>query len=240
MKTKILKDVKSTKLKEVQTPTYVASKKEADLQKFTQKRIDKMQNYRKAVLGGKDIEKIWREADKEYEPRSDEFAGKKMYASDDELGLRSSIITIDDNRKSWKSKNSDPTLFVKIQTALSIILDKDPEAAFQALVKRYDATTKIAHSLWKSSWAIDNSKQQFKLFSFNLAKYGWACGRTYPKIITRSKKILVEIDTDNPENNKYEEKVITDFNGIHRENLDPYRTWIDEMTRPNDPTSTND
>lgn len=240
MKSKILKKVKEIITKETSVPAYIPSKEEKETQEFVQKRVTKMQDYRKSCLSGKDIELIWKEADKEYEPKYNQNYGRKVFASDDELGLRSRQIPVGETRDAWKSHNSDPTLFVKIQTAMSIIIDKDPEAFFQATTKKYDATTKIAHALWKSSWAMDNSKQQLKLFSYNLAKYGWAAGRTYPRIIKRSKKILTEIDTENSENNKYEERMITEFNGIHRENLDPFRTWIDEMTRPNDQYSTND
>lgn len=78
------------------------------------------------------------------------------------------------------------------------------------------------------------------MFIFDLAKYGWAIGRTYPRIIKRKKEILEELDTENPDNNKYRKTEIVEFNDIIREKLDPYRTWIDDMTNLTDPYSMRD
>lgn len=236
IKDKEVKDL-DPKIKE---KSYQPDTKEKEVLKFVQGRIEDMKKARKDVMG-KDIEKDWKKADEAYIPKDvEELKSRKVFASDDEEGLRSRLVRIGDTTDNWRSKNSEPMLLVKIQTALSIIIDRDPKAFFQALSKKYDETTKIAHSLWEASWSIDKSIQQVKLFVFNLAKYGWAIGRTYPKIIQRQKKVLIEFDTEDPENNKYETKTITDFNGVHRENLDPYKTWIDEMSRPNDSSSTND
>jgi hypothetical protein len=38
-----------------------------------------------------------------------------------------------------------------MQTALSIIIDKSPEAFFKPSSKKYEFTTKIAYAAWKSS-----------------------------------------------------------------------------------------
>lgn len=207
---------------------------------YIKKRILIMQEARKNVLG-KNIETIWKDADKDYQPKELESeTTRKIFESSDTLGLRSRLVQVGDKTEAWRNKNSEPTLLVKIQTALSIIIDRNPEAVFESLTKKYEVTTKLAHSLWQSSWKIDQSKGQLKLFVFNLAKYGWACGRTYPRIIKRNKSILTKLDTEHPEKNEYEEKVIVDFNGVHRENLDPYKVWVDEMAVPNDPHSIND
>jgi hypothetical protein len=52
-------------------------------------------------------------------------------------------------------------------------------------------------------------------------KYAIAFGKTYPLIIKRHKSVLTSYDTENPDNNIYEDKIITDFNGLHRERLNP-------------------
>lgn len=205
-------------------------------------RKDSMQTYRRSVYG-RNIEAIWEEADREYVPRElgDKEKHENFVTDTDESGNSTTRLTSQDVKQDdWRSDNSEPTLLVKIHTAMSIIISRDPEAFFQPTSKKYEATTKLAHSLWKSSWLMDSSKEQVKLFAFNLCKYGWAPGRTYPRILRRKKSVLKELDTENPEKNVYEDKIITDFNGIHRENLDPWKTWIDEMTVPNDPFSTND
>ena len=236
IKDKEVKDL-DPKLKE---KSYNPSTEDEKTLKFVDGRVRTMKEARKKVQG-KDIEVSWKDADKSYIPKdTTATAGKMRLESDDELGLRSHLVPVGDATQDWRSNNSEPTLLVKIHSALSIIIDRDPEAFFQAITKKYDNTTKLAHSLWEASWSMDKSKQQLKLFVFNLAKYGWAVARTYPRIIKRQKKVLIEFDTENPENNKYETKTITDYNGVHRENLDPYKTWIDEMSRPNDMLSTND
>lgn len=226
------------KPKEAQKKETSEGKKLSD---FVFGRIDAMKAFKRTAANGKDIEEIWKSADNDYEPRElSKFGKGKRFESDPETGLRSRPVPIGKDLQSWRNDNSEPTLLVKIQTALSIIIDKDPEAFLTAMRKKYEATTNLARSLYETSWHIDKSKQQLKLFAFNLAKYGWAAGRTYPRIIKRNKKILVTIDTENPENNVYEDKIITDFNGLHRESLSVYRTWIDEMARPNDRFSLND
>ena len=226
--------------KEVVEKSYTAEGEELAVLNLVQDRIKKMDDFQKSVMG-KNIQEIWKDADKEYQPDELKMSGHgKRFESDDELGLRARLVPILGEEQLWRSKNSDPMLFTKIQSALSILIDKDPEAFFTALTKKYEATTKLAYSLWKTSWTMDQSKQQLKLFIFNLAKYGWAAGRTYPKIVKRKKMILTEIDTEHPDKNKYTEQEIVDYNGVHRENLDIFKVKIDEMTRPNEPLSTND
>lgn len=234
--TKLIESVEEVEKSEL---SYQAEGEELEVLNFVTSRIDKMKSFRKDVMG-KDIDKIFEEADVEYQPSELVGQGGKIFETDSELGLRSHLVIINGVEQEWRSHNKDPMLYNKIQTALSILIDREPEAFFTAMSKKYEATNKLAHSLWKNSWVMDQSKQQLKLFIFNLAKYGWAIGRTYPRIIKRKKKILTEIDTENPDNNKWTEKEICDFNGIHRENLDPHKTWIDEMSRPNEPLSTND
>ena len=226
--------------KEEVEKSYSAKGEELVVLNLIKDRILKMDDFQKDVMG-KNMQELWKEADKEYQPEELKNKGLGVrFETDDELGLRAHLVPVGSDNQNWRSRNSDPMLFAKIQTAMSILIDKDPEAVFTALTKKYEATTKLAYSLWKTSWTIDQSKQQLKLFIFNLAKYGWAAGRTYPRIIKRKKMILTEIDTEHPDKNKYTEQEICDYNGVHRENLDIFKVKIDEMTRPNDPLSTND
>lgn len=205
--------------------------------KYINKRVREMKDYRKGLK----IEEKWRSADKEYAPGKINLgsAGKRFEA-DQETGLRSKLVPVGDSAAKWRSDIADPTLLTKIQTALSIIIDRNPEAMLTALEKKYEATTDLAYSLWKRNWEITNSKEVLKLFCFNLAKYGWAVGRSYPRIVTYNKSVLTELDAEHPENNKYEEKEYTAFNDVARQNLNPFRTWIDEMTVPFDRFSMND
>jgi hypothetical protein len=202
------------------------------------RRSREMKEFRKNLK----IEEEWKEADAEYvpEPLTLTQKGRKRFEADPETGLRSRLVPVGGSEKDWRNTNSDPALLVKIQTALSIIIEKNPEAVLTALTRKHEKTTAVAYSLWKRNWEITNSKDLLKRFVTNLMKYGWAVGRSYPRLIKTNKKILKELDTENPENNKYETKEIVYFNDVYKENMDPYRTWIDEQTRPYEQLTMND
>lgn len=221
----------------IDVKTYNPDTDEKILQTFVQKRKDQMQDFR-VSLG---IEKEWKEADIEYVPHELEFGTpRKRFETDQDTGLRSRMVPIGDQTQNWRSNASAPTLLVKIQTAFSIIIDNNPEAVFTALQKKYDSTSDLVNSLWKRNWQITDGKEVLKLFVFDMLKYGWGIGRSYPKKISYKKEVLTEYDSENPEKNKYETKEITWFNDVMRERLSPYKTWIDEQTKPYDVYSTND
>lgn len=210
------------------------------------KRIPVLKATKKRVLDGFNFEEMMKEADNEYQPH---FLREKqknkqngVYLLQDELtGLRGSrVVKIESEGQSWRSDISEPTLLVKIQTALSILIDQNPEAVFKAVLEKYKPTTAIAQAIWKRSWEVAHSKEQLKLFVFDLAKYGWAIGRTYPRLVQRQGSILETLNVDDPSKNTYKEVTITEFNDIYREKLDPYRTWIDDMTNLTDPWSMDD
>lgn len=217
--------------KENNTKTYSPDKDESEILIYVNKRIDEMKEYRKNLK----IEEKWKDADKECEVGEIEFEkGKKRFESDDELGLRTRLVNITDERDDWRSKNSDPTLLSKIHTALSILIDKNPEAVLTTLCKKYEKSSVLANSIWKRNWEITNAKDTLKLFVFNLAKYGWAVGRSYPRIIKYNKKVLVELDLEDRSKDKYKEEEYIRFNDVAKQNMNPYRTWIDETTKPYD------
>lgn len=240
---KKLKEIKALTEKEVPEP-----KKETDvegeLQKYLENRIQVLKSSRKNILGNFNFDQLMKDADREYVPHSlSEKPRQTAYLEMDETtGLRGARVVKlgNQNPDAWRSDISEPTLFVKINTALSILMQQNPEATFKAVLDKYKPTTSLAKSIWKRSWNLANSKEQMQLFIHNLAKYGWAPGRTYPRIVKRPKEVLTELDIDNPENNKYEKRTIIDFNDIWREALDPHRTWIDDMANMTDPWSMDD
>ena len=213
---------------------------------YLKERIPILKDSKKKILGDIDFEEIMKDADREYMPRSlrekKEDGGSIMLIQDEIKGMRGSrIVPITGKEGSeWRSDVSEPTLYVKIQTALSILVDQNPEAVFKALLEIYKPTSAVAKAIWQRSWGIANSKEMLKLFIFDLAKYGWAIGRTYPRLIQRPKEILRELDIDDPEKNKYDTITITEYNDIFREKLDPYRTWIDDKANLSDQFSMDD
>lgn len=231
-----MKNVKELE-KDFKDEAYNPSKEKQIVERYISKRIKEMKDYRKN-LG---IDDEFEDADAEYLPDElDADKGKKRLESDDELGLRARLVPVGDSSDAWRSRNSDPMLLTKIQTALSIIIDRNPEAVLTALVKKYEKTTDLANALWKRNWQISNAKQVYRLFAFNLFKYGWAAGRSYPRIVKYDKQVLTELDEENPDNNKYEDKELVLFNDVAKQNLNPKKTWIDELARPYDPLSRNE
>ncbi len=238
------KKAKEEKPKEDYSPEVGSAEKNV-LDHLTE-RIVILKDSKKKILDDINFEEIMQDADNEYMPKSlrekVDKTGSVMLVQDEVRGLRGSRIVPITGKEGneWRSDVSEPTLFVKIQTALSILVDQNPEAVFKAMLDRYKSTSAVAKAIWQRSWNIAGSKEMLKLFIFDLAKYGWAIGRTYPRLVERDKEILVELDLDDPSKNKYKKVKIVEFNDIYREKLDPYRTWIDDKANMTDPYSLDD
>jgi len=235
---------------EIKTKTYQAKDKESQLSTFLDKRIDILKQTKKDILNGFNFEELMKQADREYTPRNiyskDNVSTLITVANEDGAGTSgvnssASIVDIGDyDKANWRSTISEPTLLVKIQTALSILINQSPEATLKASCEKYKKRSALAKSLLKRNWEINNSIEVLKSFVFDLAKYGFAVGHTLPRILKRKKEILEVMDTENPENNKYKKVNITEFNDIYREKLDLHRTWIDDKANLTDPFSIND
>lgn len=220
---------------------------ELEIQEYLLDRVQKLKESREDILDGVNYDQIMYDADIEYHPNrlSRKTAkGSHVFATDDSLGLRGSRLVspdvISSGSDSWQSDLSEPLLLVKIQTAMSILVDQHPTALFSPMSDKYEATTALAKSLWERSWDIANSRKQLKLFVFDLAKYGWAIGHTFPKKVVRKGRVLEEIDADDPQKNKYKDVEIVEYNDVYREKLDPLRTWIDDQANLVDPDAMDD
>ena len=216
-------------------PERILNDKDLETFRFVKKRIKQLQEARHDVFGT-NLEKKWAQADKDYIPHTLSKRSKKVIASDDELGWRGHFVEI--GKDDWQTKNSEPNPYIKIQTALSILVDRNPEAIFNPASEKFETSNTLMKHLYKRNWEIANSRQQLKLFIFNLAKYGWAIGRTYPLILRNKVKNLVDVNERGEK--KWEEKDVTEYNDVFRENLDPWNAWIDDMARPNSAYSLRD
>lgn len=204
---------------------------------FVKGRIENLKEAR-IEQHGFNPETIWSDADRDYVPHRLRGKGKKAIVTDEDKGWRGVLVNLGESN--WQSDVSQPNPFVKIQIALSILIDQNPEGVFSAASKKFQATTELMKQLYKRSWETARSKQQLKLFVFSLAKYGWAVGRTYPLRITRKVSNLTAFDQENPDKSKYEEKEVVEYNDIFRENLDPWNCWIDDMALPDNQFSVRD
>lgn len=213
------------------------SEKDRESFLFVKKRILELQEVRKDHYGT-NIDSLWSQADRDYIPHRLKTKTKRMVAVDEDKGWRGQLVSL--GTSDWQSDVSQSNPYVKIQTALSILIDQNPSGAFTATAKRYQAATELIRQLYERSWEYAKSRTQLRLFTFNLAKYGWAIARTYPLRITRKVKVLKEYDQEKPENSTYEEKEIVEYNDIYRENLDPRNAWIDDMAKPSNQFSLRD
>ena len=227
---------------------YQPTDQEKQIILFLDKRIPILKKTKTDILDGFNFEEMMKNADREYRPKdllATSAVSTLVTIADEDAGNTNANakivdITSEADKAKWRSTMSEPTLLVKIQTALSILIDQNPEAVMKATCEKYEKKNNIAKAIWKRNWELNNSIEVLKLFVFDLAKYGFAVGHTVPRILKRDKQILEEIDTENPENNKYRKIQIVEFNDIYREKLDLYRTWIDDKANLTDPFSVND
>lgn len=201
------------------------------------KRIRELKDVRNNV-GGININDMWRRADKDYVPHRIGKSGKRVMVQDEDLGYASRMVTIGKNN--WQSDVASANPYIKINTALSILISRNPSVDLIPASERYEDTTILQEQLYKKSWELAKSVQQLKLFTFNLAKYGFAAGRSYPRMIKGKSKILTKFNPDDPQKNEYETRESTEFNGIFRESINPWYCWLDDKTKPNNTLSTRD
>lgn len=220
---------------------YAPDGNELDVQQFMDRRITELKEFRKASIlaTGRSLETIWKDADAAYQPHELDFNTRKRLESDEETGLRSRLVQVGTDGN-WQSNSSSPDLYVKVNTALSILIDQNPEAVFLPDNKKYEKNTKLAYGNWKHSWEVSGAKQQLKNFVFNMAKYGNGYMRTYPKLVEMQKSIRYEYYPDQPNKDKYNKKRLVKFNDLCRESLNPWQVWTSEMARPGDHLSMDD
>ncbi len=192
--------------------------------------------YRKNHFG-LDLEKLFADADRDYMPHRLKKKGRKI-TTDEDKGWRGNMVEL--GSQNWQSDLSQSNPFIKIQTALSIMVDRNPSGVFTPASKKFVATNELVKQLYERSWEYAKSKAQLRLFIFNLAKYGWATARTYPLKITRKVKVIDVYNEDEPDKTTYKDKDVTEYNDIFRENLDPRNVWMDDQAKPNNPMTVGD
>lgn len=195
-----------------------------------------LQEYRKNHFGI-DLDKLFADADRDYVPHRLKKKGRKI-TTDEDKGWRGNVVEL--GSQNWQSDVSQSNPFIKIQTALSIMVDRNPSGVFTPASKKFTATNELMKQLYERSWEFAKSKAQLRLFIFNLAKYGWATARTYPLKLTRTVKVIDKYNEDEPDKTTYIEKEVTEYNDIFRENLDPRNVWMDDQAKPNNSATVSD
>jgi len=223
-------------IKEKFNKTKLSEQDQKDFE-FVLNRIKDLQETRKNHYGI-NLDILWSDADKDYIPHRLKTTGRRSIVSDEDKGWRGALISL--GTADWQSDVSQANIFTKIQTALAILIDQNPTGVFTPNTKKYQATTELIRQLYQRSWEYAKSKQQLKLFVFNLAKYGWAIARTFPLRISRKVKVIKEYNQENPSQSVYDTKEIVEFNDIMRENIDTRNAWIDDMAKPSNRFSLRD
>lgn len=230
-------DAKAKDKKGSWTKSLLKKKEDQDLYDFVIKRIGELQQTRKSHYGT-NLDQLWGEADRDYMPHRLNAKGRTAIVVDEDKGWRSQTIKLGDTN--WQSDLSQANVFVKVQTAMSILVDQNPSGVFTPTTKKYEATSELIRQLYSRSWEYAQSKSQLKLFIFNLSKYGWGAARTYPLKIVRKVKVMDSYNPDDPESNTYTEKDVVEYDDIFRENLDVRNVWIDDQAKPNNHRSVSD
>ena len=137
--------------------------------------------------------------------------------------------------KRWQSKSAKNVAFTKINTALAVMIESNPEFSFFQRANQ----DKPSIPLWKSLLSyiddVGNSRVQLKRFFFNSAKDGTAIGQAYWKYDTRKVKFEVSYDPEK-DISEYEEKVIEDFNNPCWTVLERKDAYIDDKATSWNPT----
>lgn len=219
------------------TKDLLKKQEDKDLYDHVIKRIGELQQTRKSHYGH-NLDQLWAEADRDYLPHRLNATGRKAIVVDEDKGWRSQTIKLGDSN--WQSDLSQANVFVKVQTAMSILVDQNPSGVFTPTTKKHEATSELIRQLYQRSWEYAKSKSQLKLFIFNLSKYGWAAARTYPLKVTRKVRVMDSYNADDPESTTYTEKEVVEYDDIFRENLDVRNVWIDDQAKPNNPRTVSD
>lgn len=216
------------------------TEKEQEHLEFFLKRKEQLMTARTSVFG-QNVEDIWRQADEDYLPNRQMRRGRSRHGED--WGTSRKNVDSYIRAKDWRETGKTVSVLTKIQTALSILVTQNPQAVLSASSSRHEARQVLLSSLYERLWVDPriNTRSEVSKFIFNLAKYGWACGRRFHKKVVR--KDIREILSFNPSTGEHvlsagKDKTILD--DVFFENKSPWSVWIDDLAKPNDPLSRRD
>lgn len=141
---------------------------------------------------------------------------------------------LDSNQKPLAINNA----FGKVQTALGLLVDRNPKYILEEDDPRFSANRALLKALGETSFRRTNSLGQVKLSVFNQAKRGWFVGRTFNRQLMHSAKFLKSIDDKGKK--AYETRIVTKIDDVAYMNLSNFNSWLDEQSKPEDFLSTRD
>jgi len=173
-------------------------------------------------INGVDIDELTRRMDKQYFNRDADIPASELDPDQSPIAVNNA--------------------FGKVQSALGILIDRNPDISLEEHNPKYSANRELIKGLAQSSWRNTNSLGQLKLSIFNCAKRGWFVGRTYYRSLKHDARFLETVkENDKGEKiMKYKTKEITKVDDIAYMNLNNSNVWLDEQTVPEDFYSTRD
>lgn len=139
----------------------------------------------------------------------------------------------------WMSDNSQPIVWAKIESAVALLVAKNPAVDVIEQDSQFEQKAKVIEALYNVSWEKGNGRQQLVKFVRSLAKYGFVVGREYHRY--KKQKINVMVDYD-PDENRHmiEERDKVIFDEPYFEVLPIRDCWFDYKARPYDEDSMRD
>lgn len=202
-------------------------------------RSKELKDYRKDA-DGIPLETLLRQADTDYElaPLNPWNRKRKTNSLYQGLDMRDPSNRVNLNTENWQSDNSDSSIFSKIQTALSLLFDRNPEAVLYPKSKKFEAETELAKAIFMDSLDKEKFKDKVKLFVFNMSKYGWGYARTS---VLETSRIIYDLATVNPltDEKQYEKRELRTCRPDFR-SLNNWNVWVDENAKPYQKDTIND
>lgn len=174
-------------------------------------------------ISGIDIDELMRKLDKQYFNRKADIPASELDPEQTPIAINNA--------------------FGKVQSALGILIDRNPEISLEEKSPKYSANRELIRGLAQSSWRNTNSLGQLKLSIFNCAKRGWFVGRTFYRQLKHDARFLEAIEEDpktGKKTMKYEIREIVKVDDVAYMNLNNFNVWLDEQTVPEDFYSTRD
>ncbi|MEK7138201.1 MAG: hypothetical protein AAB787_01700, partial [Patescibacteria group bacterium] len=107
------------------------------------------------------------------------------------------------------SNNSHPMIMAKSETALAVIISKNPEIETSARLPIFAKKERLLDSLYDFTWDKGNGRQQLIKFVYNGAKYGTAIGREYHKFKKETRVTITGYDPEKGKHTTEEEETVT-------------------------------
>jgi len=139
----------------------------------------------------------------------------------------------------WMANNSHPLIFEKIDTAISVLVAKNPGVEILARSEEFDTKAQILEKLYDISWDKGDGAQQLVKIISSCVKYGTCITREYHRFKKVKRKTIVDYDPELGEQDTEEEEIV-----IHDEPylqfLDIRDSWIDNRAVPYNADSVRD